>query len=133
MCTLDTDVVMEQAVCTYFSLALEQSVEISRRSTEHRRRHRLHFDRHYTTEPNQTVLAWQLEVGQLSTVRFGSAGIHTTKRNRAKPSQTIPYRADTVTNARVNGILDYRYNRVKILSLHYNLSKHLQCKQCSNL
>ena len=79
MHTLDTDVAMKQAVRAYFSLALEQSAEISRISIERRRRRRLHFDRHCTTELNQTVLAWQLEVGQLSTVRFGSAGIHATK------------------------------------------------------
>ena len=99
MRTLDTDVVMEQAVHAYFSLALEQSAEISRRSTKHRRRRRLRFDRHYTTEPNQTVLAWQLEVSQLGTVPFGSAAF--TRR-----SETLPYRAGTVTNSRVNGVYD---------------------------
>ena len=79
---------MEQAIRAYFSPALEESAEISRRSTKHRCRRRLRFDRHYTTEPNQTVLAWQLEVGQLSTVPFGRHS-----HNKVNPSPTIPYPA----------------------------------------
>ena len=93
MRTLDTDIVMEPAVCTYFSLALEQSVEILRRSTEHRRRRRLCFDRqqalHNRTEPNRTKSCWHGNLRWANSARFRSVWLAFTQRSETEPNRAV--------------------------------------------
>ena len=64
----------------------------------------LAFTLHNRTEPNRTVLARQLEVGQVSPVRLGSVRFGPRSHYKVKPNRTVPNRAGTVKNPSVNGV-----------------------------
>ena len=60
---------------------------ISRRSTKHRRQRRLRFDRHYTTEPNQTMLDGNLRWA--NSALFGLVWPAFTRQSETEPNSAV--------------------------------------------
>ena len=88
MRTLGTDVVIEQAVRAYFSLALEQSAEISTRSTSIDVNVVFVFTG--TTQPNRTKPCWHDSLRWANSARFGSVRPAFTRGSETKPNRTVP-------------------------------------------